>query len=114
MEWITKTKFLKCKTNKEALESAYQKINSWCENNGFKWSIQHNSKVDLCHTRENANRTIKIYNANSTYIYKLTVSACYDYETVEEETKSLFNKKIIKVERAIPGSKQYYAWLQRM
>lgn len=114
MEWITNIKFPECKTNKEALDSAYQIIDNWCKANGFSWSINHNTEVGLYHEIKNANRCITIDTPKTRYVYKLTISTSYDYEIVEEETHSLFNKRLVKVEREIPGSKKYYAWLQRM
>lgn len=112
MDWITKLEFPKCKTNKEALDGAYQIIKNWCKDNEFDLEITHNTSVDLYHTRQNANRCITIHNSKYKYTYKLTISTGYEYKMVEEY--NVFANAILKTERRDLNSLYYCAWLQRM
>lgn len=108
MKWITEIK-LPCKrTNKEALESALELISDWCEENGYKYEIEHNY-IDRFHTKRN--RVLFISNERKTYGYQLVISTMKELLGYKEYKG--ITGKMMKTE-IISDYSLYYAHLTRV
>ena len=108
--WISELEFEQCNTNKDALISAMQMIELWCNVNNCTYEITHNTEVDFDHLTGNAYRCITIKtNDNKCYVYKMIIRNLCEtefYQEYDEALSLLFNEDCYTTKQRI--TKTYY------